>query len=91
MVLSATTKQPGRAQLAMAAANTPEAAAKLTDVFQYAAAQKDGVIELIEDKELIKAFEIDNPAAWEPPLTWFEHSIPNHREVIAAGEEVKAS
>ena len=91
MVLSATTTQPGRAQLAMASANTPEAAAKLTDVFQYAAAQKDGVIELIEDKELIKAFEIDNPAAWEPPLTWFEHSIPNHREVIAAGEEVKAS
>ncbi|MFM8611506.1 MAG: PotD/PotF family extracellular solute-binding protein [Actinomycetota bacterium] len=91
MVLGAGTAQPGRAQLAMASTNTPAAAAKLTDVFQYAAAQKDGVVDLIEDKELIKAFEIDNPAAWEPPNTWFEHSIPNHREVIAAGEEVKAS
>jgi len=91
MVLGAGTKQPGRAQLAMAAANTPEAAAALTDVFQYAGAQKKGVIDLIQDKELITAFEIDNPAAWEPPNTWFEHSIPNYREVIAAGEEVKAS
>ncbi len=91
MVLSANTMQPGRAQLAIASANTPEAAAALTDNFQFAGAQKDGVIELIQDKALIKAFDIDNPAAWEPPNTWFEHSIPNYREVIAAGEEVKAS
>ena len=91
MVLGASTTQPGRATMAIASANTPQAAASLTDVFQYAGAQKKGVIDLIQDKALIEAFEIDNPAAWEPPNTWFEHPIENYREVIAAGEEVKAS
>ncbi len=91
MVLGATTKQPGRASLAMASANTPQAGAALTDYFQYASAQKDGVEGLIQDKELVKAFSIDDPAAWEPPNAWWEKPLPNYREYIAAGEEVKAA
>jgi len=91
MVLGSATKQPGRATMAIAAANTPQAGASLTDIYQYSSAQQAGVMDLIQDKALISAFEIDNPSAWEPPKAWFEHAIPNYREVIAAGEEVKAS
>jgi spermidine/putrescine-binding protein len=39
-VLSAATKQPGRASLALASANTPTAGAALTDNFQYASAHQ---------------------------------------------------
>lgn len=91
MVLSANTKQPGRASLAMAAANTPAAAAALTDDFQYASGQQQGVAELIKNKELIKAFQIDDPAAWAPPNAWFEAPLPNYKDYVAAGEEVKAA
>jgi spermidine/putrescine-binding protein len=91
MVLSANTKQPGRASLAMAAANTPAAAAALTDDFQYASGQQQGVAELIKDKALIKAFQIDDPAAWAPPNAWFEAPLPNYKDYVAAGEEVKAA
>ena len=91
MVLSSATKQPGRASLAMAAANTPSAGAGLTDYFQYASAQQKDVQELIQDKELVKAFSIDDPTAWEAPRTWFEAPLPNYKAVIDAGEEVKAS
>ena len=46
---------------------------------------------LIQDKELVKAFSIDDPTAWEAPRTWFEAPLPNYKAVIDAGEEVKAS
>lgn len=91
MVLSAQSQRPGRASTAMASANTPQAAANLTDYFQYAAAQKDGVMDLIQDKELITAFGIDDPSAWEPPRAWPDRPMANQREVIAAGEEVKSA
>ncbi len=91
MVLSSTTKQPGRASLAMASANTPAAGAGLTDYFQYASAQQKGVIELIKDKDLIAAFDIDKPEAWEPPNAWFEAPLPNYREYVTAGQEVKSA
>jgi spermidine/putrescine-binding protein len=91
MVLSSTTKQPGRASLAMAATNTPAAGAALTDTFQYASAQQNGVRELIKDQALISAFDIDKPEAWEPPNAWFEAPLPNYKEYITAGQEVKAS
>ena len=91
MVLNAATKQPGRASLAMASANTPAAGAALTDYFQYASAQQKEVAALIQDKELVKAFSIDDPTAWESPRTWFETPMPNYKAVIDAGEEVKTS
>ncbi|MEY4226490.1 MAG: hypothetical protein RL190_1247 [Actinomycetota bacterium] len=91
MVLSSSTKQPGRATMAMASANTPEAGAALTDNFQYASAQQKGVMDLIQDKALISAFDIDKPEAWAPPNAWFEAPLPNYREYITAGQEVKAS
>ena len=90
-VLSAATKQPGRASQALASANTPTAGAALTDYFQYASAQQKDVQELIQDKELVKAFSIDDPTAWEAPRTWFEAPLPNYKAVIDAGEEVKAA
>ena len=90
MVLGANTSQPGRATLAMASANTPQAGADLTDYFQYASAQKEGVMDLIQDKDLITAFNIDDPEAWEPPRAWWEKPLANTREYIDAGEEVKA-
>ena len=91
MVLSSSTKQPGRANMAMASANTPEAGAALTDYFQYASAQQEGVMDLIKDKALVSAFSIDDPTAWEPPNAWFEAPLPNYREYVTAGQEVKAS
>jgi hypothetical protein len=30
-------------------------------------------------------------AAWEPPNAWFEAPLPNYREYITAGQEVKAA
>jgi spermidine/putrescine transport system substrate-binding protein len=90
-VLSAATKQPGRASQALASANTPTAGAALTDYFQYASAQQKGVIELIKDKDLIAAFDIDKPEAWEPPNAWFEAPLPNYREYVTAGQEVKSA
>jgi hypothetical protein len=75
----------------MASANTPAAGAALTDYFQYASAQQKDVSELIQDKELVKAFSIDDPSAWAAPRTWFEAPLPNYKAVIDAGEEVKAS
>ena len=88
MVLSSTTKQPGRASLAMASANTPAAGAGLTDYFQYASAQQKGVIELIKDKDLIAAFDIDKPEAWEPPTAWPQVAVQPYKEYIDAGTEV---
>ena len=91
MVLNSQTKQPGRATLAMASANTPAAGAALTDNFQYASAQQKGVADLIQDKALVTAFEIDNPEAWAPPKAWFEQPLPNYKEFVTAGQEVKAA
>jgi spermidine/putrescine-binding protein len=91
MVLSSSTKQPGRANMAMASTNTPQAGADLTDYFQYASAQQAGVMDLIQDKALVSAFSIDDPTAWEPPNAWFEAPLPNYREYVTAGQEVKAS
>ncbi len=90
-VLSSATKQPGRATMAMAATNTPAAGAALTDIFQYASAQQNGVMDLIKDKALVTAFQIDDPTAWAPPNAWFEAPLPNYKEFISAGQEVKAS
>ena len=91
MVLSAATKQPGRATLAMASADTPAAAAALTDDFQYASGQQKGVMDLIKNKDLVKAFQIDDPKAWAPPFAWFEAPLPNYKDFVAAGEEVKSA
>ena len=90
-VLGANTERPGRASLAIAAADTPEAAAALTDNFQYGAAQQDGVLPLIKNKELIKDFSLDDPSAFAPPRAWFEKPLPNRQEYAEAGEAVKAS
>jgi spermidine/putrescine transport system substrate-binding protein len=90
-VLHANAEQPGRATLAVAAANTPEAAAALTDNFQYGAAQQEGVIDLIENKALIETFSLDDPSAFAPPRAWFETPLPNRQEYSEAGEEVKAA
>ncbi len=90
-VLSSATKQPGRATMAMAATNTAAAGASLLDIFQYASAQQEGVRELIKNSELIAAFELDKPEAWAPPNAWFEAPLPNYKEYITAGQEVKAA
>ena len=56
-----------------------------------------GVQELIKDKKLIKAFSLDDPTAFAPPVStgahgaWFERPIPNRAEYVKAAEEVKAS
>jgi len=90
-VLHAATKQPGRATMVVAAADTPAAAAALTDNFQYGGAQQDGVIPLIKNQELISTFSLDDPSAFAPPRTWFERTLPNRQEYAEAGEAVKAS
>jgi spermidine/putrescine transport system substrate-binding protein len=96
-VLSKDTKVPGRATTAVAAANTPAVAAWLTDAFQYGGAQQNGVQALIKDKALIKAFSLDDPTAFAPPVSagahgaWFERPIANRAEYVKAAEEVKAS
>jgi spermidine/putrescine transport system substrate-binding protein len=90
-VLHANTEQPGRATLAVAAADTPEAAAALTDNFQYGAAQQEGVTDLIQNKALIETFSLDDPTAFAPPRAWFEQPLPNRQEYAEAGEEVKAA
>jgi spermidine/putrescine transport system substrate-binding protein len=90
-VLHANSERPGRATLAVAAANTPAAAAALTDNFAYGAAQQNGVQELIKDKELITIFSLDDPSAFAPPRTWFERFLPNRQEYAEAGEAVKAA
>jgi spermidine/putrescine-binding protein len=90
-VLHANSERPGRATLAVAAANTPAAAAALTDNFAYGGAQQEGVQELIQDKELISIFSLDDPSAFAPPRTWFEKFLPNRQEYAEAGEAVKAA
>jgi hypothetical protein len=77
--------------MVVAAANTPDAAAALTDNFQYGGAQQDGVIPLIKNQELISTFSLDDPSAFEAPRTWFERTLPNRQEYAEAGEAVKAS
>ncbi|MCX6411414.1 MAG: ABC transporter substrate-binding protein [Actinobacteria bacterium] len=88
MVLSAQSQQPGRAMVAMASANTPQASADLTDYFQYAGAQKEGVAKLVKDKDLIKVFGIDDPSLWEAPKAWPQKPVQPYAEYIAAGTEV---
>lgn len=90
-VLGANTERPGRSTLAVAAANTPEVGAWLTDTYQYGSAQQAGVQELIKDKALISAFSLDDPSAFEPPRAWFEEPLPNRKEYVDAAAEVKAS
>ena len=88
MVLSAQSQQPGRAMVAMASTNTPQASADLTDLFQYAGAQKEGVAALIKDKDLIKVFGIDDPSLWAAPKAWSQKPVEPYAEYIAAGTEV---
>lgn len=90
-VLNASSKQPGRAHAAVAAANAPSVAAWLTDAFQYGGAQQNGVIDLIKNKELISAFSLDDPSAFEPPRAWFEKPLDNRKEYVDAATEVKAA
>ena len=61
LVLGASTKVPGRATSAVAAANDPKVAAWLTDAYQYASAQQNGVAALVENKEIVTAFQLDDP------------------------------
>lgn len=90
-VLSSATKQPGRAHAAVAAANTPAVAAWLTDAFQYGGAQQQGVLDLIQNKDLITAFSLDDPTAFESPRAWFEKPLANRKEFVDAATEVKAA
>jgi spermidine/putrescine transport system substrate-binding protein len=91
LVLHAQAAQPGRATLAVAATNTPQAAASLTDVYQYGGAQQNGVQDLIQNKELITAFSLDDPTAFAPPRAWFEEPLPNRKEYVDAAAVVKAA
>jgi spermidine/putrescine transport system substrate-binding protein len=92
LVLHAQSKQPGRAHLAMAAANTPSSATWLIDNYQYATAQQDpSVAANIKNTDLIKEFSIDDPTAFAPPKAWLEAALPNRADYVKAGEEVKAS
>ena len=77
--------------LAMASANRPQAAADLTDFYQYAAAQQQGVDALSKNRELFEIFQLDQPDAWKSPLAWPDRPLPNQREVQVAGEEVKSA
>jgi spermidine/putrescine transport system substrate-binding protein len=87
-VLHAGSKQPGRAMTAMASVGTPQAAAALTNGFGYASAQQKGVAPLIEDKELITLFGLDDPTLWAPPKAWIQKQVEPYKEYIAAGQEV---
>lgn len=91
LVLHAQAKHPGRATLAVAATNTPEAGAALTDIYQYGSCQQKGVTELIQNKELIEAFSLNDPTAFAPPRAWFEEPLPNRKEYVDAAAEVKAA
>jgi len=91
LVLGANTKVPGRATSAVAAANTPKVAAWLTDAYQYASAQQNGVAALVTNKEIVAAFSLNDPAAFAPPKAWFEAPLPNRAAYVKAGQEVKAS
>jgi len=91
LVLGANTKQPGRATSAVAAANTPKTAAWLTDAYQYASAQQNGVAALVQNKAIVTAFGLNDPSAFAPPKAWFEAPLPNRAAYVKAGQEVKAS
>ena len=82
---------PGRATSAVAAANDPKVAAWLTDAYQYASAQQNGVAALVKSKEIVTAFGLDDPTAFAPPKAWFEAPLPNRAEYVKAGQDVKAS
>ena len=62
-----------------------------TDVYQYASAQQNGVAALIQNKEMVTAFQLDDPTAFAPPHAWFEAPLPNRAEYVDAAAEVKAS
>ncbi len=89
-VLNSQSERPGRSTLAVAAANTPEVGAWLIDDYQYTSAQQNGVVDLVQNKDLITEFSIDDPTAFAPPRAWFEAPLP--RQAYAeAGAEVKAA
>ena len=90
-VLHAQSQQPGRAMTAMASVDSAEAAAALTNVFGYASAQQKGVAPLIEEKELITLFGLDDPTLWAPPKAWIQKQVEPYKEYIAAGQEVISS
>ena len=90
-VLSAQSQQPGRAMTAMASINTPEAAAALTNGFGYASAQQQGTQDLLDNKELITLFGLDDPTLWSPPKGWIQKQVEPYKEYIAAGQEVISS
>ena len=87
-ILSAASKQPGRAMTAMASIDTPQAGAALTNDFAYASAQKDGVSKLIKDKEIVAAFGLDDATLWAPPKAWPQKAVEPYKEYISAGQEV---
>jgi spermidine/putrescine transport system substrate-binding protein len=100
LVLGSQTKAPGRATLAVAAANEPKTAVWLTTAYEYGSAQQQGVLAALDaagQKGLVNAFSLNNPAAFAPPVSfgaqgsWFEHYIPNRTAYVKAGQEVKAS
>lgn len=92
LVLHAQSKQPGRAMLAIASANSPAAASWLIDNYQYATAQTGpDVAAGVKNKDLIKEFSLDDPSAFAPPQAWFEAFLPNRAAYNKAGEEVKAA
>ena len=70
---------------------TPKVAAWLTDAYQYASAQQNGVAALVKSKEIVTAFGLDDPTAFAPPKAWFEAPLPNRAEYVKAGQDVKAS
>jgi spermidine/putrescine transport system substrate-binding protein len=101
LVLGSQTKQPGHATLAVAAANEPKTAVWLTTAYEYGGAQQKGVVASLEAmpsaRALVKAFSLDDPAAFAPPVSfgahgsYFEQFVPNREAMVKAGQEVKAS
>ena len=81
LVLGANTKVPGRATSAVAAANTPKTAAWLTDAYQYASAQQNGVAALVQNKEIVAAFGLERPLRLRAAEGLVRGSAPEPRRV----------
>jgi len=93
-VLSKDTPRPGLAHEMMSSITTPENAVALIDVYGYGAAgaSAPGVLDKVQNKELIKTFGLDDlDAALQPPKVWLEEYLPNRSAYVKAAEEVKAA
>ena len=48
-------------------------------------------LHLVTNKEIVAAFQLNDPSAFAPPKAWFEAPLPNRAAYVKAGQEVKAS